>query len=189
MPNETLPDDIRNVWQNQPVENISMPLEEIRQKARQFEKTINRRNLGEYIGGAIGAAVYIFYIVKFDNLAIRAGSFLIIAGLLCSLVQIYKGASPRKLAAHLALTASLEFHRKELMRQRDLLRSVWKWYIGPIVPGLVVFSAGAMPRRGLGLVLYVSVLVAVFGFIIWANHRAAERLDRQIAELDNLESH
>ena len=38
MPNEFPPDDIRNVWQNQPVENTPMPLEEIQRRARRFEK-------------------------------------------------------------------------------------------------------------------------------------------------------
>jgi hypothetical protein len=72
------------------------------------------------------------------------------AGTLCIVVQIYKRASPVTLPVDLALTASLEFHRRELVRQRDLLRSVWRWYIGPIVPGLVVFYAGIKPQRGAG---------------------------------------
>jgi len=190
MPNEPLPDnDIRNVWQNQPVENIPMPLEEIRQKARQFEKRINRRNLREYIGAVFVVAAFTFYIFKFPSLTIRAGSALIIAGTLCIVVQIYKRASPVTLPVDLALTASLEFHRRELVRQRDLLRSVWRWYIGPIVPGLVVFYAGIKPQRGAGWVFNVLGFLVVFGLIIWVNHHAAVGLDRKIAELDNLESH
>src|ERR1035437_9119581 len=153
MPNEPLPDnDIRNVWQNQPLENTPMPLEEIRQKARQFEKQINRRNLREYIGAVFVVAAFTFYIFKFPSLTIRAGSALIIAGTLCIVVHIYKRASPGTLSVARALTASLEFPRRELVRQRDLLRSVWRWYIGPIVPGLVVFSAGILPHRVAGMV-------------------------------------
>jgi len=189
MPNEPLPDnDIRNVWQNQPAENIPMPLEEIRRKDRQFEKRINRRNLREYIGGAIGIAAYTFYIFKFHSLMIRAGSVLVIAGVLYILIQIYKRASPDQLPADLAFTASLEFHRRELVRQRDLLRSVWRWYIGPIVPGLAVFSAGIMPHSVVAMAFCWSFFLIVFGLIVWVNHRAAARLDRRIAELDNLES-
>ena len=188
MPNEPLPDDIRGVWQNQPVENTPMPLEEIRRKARQFEKRINRRNLREYIGAAIGIAAYTFYIFKFHSLVIRAGSVLVIAGVLYVVFQLYKRASPGQLPADLALTASLEFHRRELVRQRDLLRSVWRWYIGPLIPGLAVFSAGIMPHRVGTMVFSVSFFLVVFGLIVWVNHRAAVRLDRRIAELDNLES-
>src|ERR1035441_2237746 len=90
MPNEPLPDDIRNVWQEQPVENVTMPLEKLRRKARQFEKRISHRNLREYIGAAIGIAAYTFYIFQFHSPTIRAGSVLVIAGVLYVVVQIYR---------------------------------------------------------------------------------------------------
>jgi hypothetical protein len=84
----------------------------------------------------------------------------------------------------------VEFHRRELTRQRDLLRSVWRWYIAPIAPGLVIFSAGAASHAGSGSGFYrVLVLYAVvFGFIVWLNYRGSLRLDRQIAELDALDT-
>ena len=188
MPNEPLPDDVRYVWQNQPVENITMPLEEIRRKARQFEKRIKNRNLREYAGAAIGIAAYTFYIFKFHSPVMRAGSVLVIAGVLYVVVQLYRRASPSKLPADLALTDALGFHRRELTRQRDLLRSVWQWYIAPIVPGLIVFSAGIMPQHSpvwVYLVLALFFLVT-FGGIVWVNRRAARGLDRKIAELDSL---
>lgn len=190
MPNKPLPDDIRNVWQDQPVENAPMPLEEIRRKAQQFEKRIDRRNLREYIGGAVGLAVFTYYIFKFPSPMTRAGSALVIAGMLCIMVQIYRRASPGKLPADLAWTASLQYHRRELARQRDLLRSVSWWYIAPLLPGLLVFTAGTMPPHVPGWVYLVLGLfyLVVFGGIIWVNHRAAVSVSRQIAELDNLES-
>ncbi len=190
MPNEPLPDDIRNVWQNQPLENTTMPLEEIRSKARQFEKRIRHRNLREYLGGVVGIAAFTFYLFKFPNPVMRAGSILTIAGVLYVLLRLYKQASPGTLPADLTLSASVEFHRRELARQRDLLRTVWRWYIGPIVPGLVVVSAASGPHPGLGPKFYgMLVLYAVvFGFIVWLNYRGSLRLDRQIAELDKLET-
>jgi hypothetical protein len=190
MPNEPLPDDICRVWQNQPLENQPMPIDEIRSKAQQFEKRVSRRNLREYIGGALGIAIFTIYLFIFRNPVARAGSVLIIAGVVMIMIQIYKRASPGSLPVDLALTASLEFHRRELVRQRDLLRSVMWWYIAPIVPGLVVFGAGVTPRHaaGAGALINAILLVCIFGAIYWANHRAAQVLDRQIAELENLES-
>src|SRR6476660_7572196 len=124
MPNEPLPDDIRSVWQNQPLENTTMPLEEIRRKARQFEKRIRHRNLREYLGGVVGIAAFTFYLFKFPNPLMRAGSVLIIAGVLYVLARLHKQASPGTLPPDLTLSAAVEFHRRELARQRDLLRSV-----------------------------------------------------------------
>jgi len=188
MPNEPLPDDIRDVWQNQPVENTPMPLEEIRRRARQFEKRIGRRNVREYIGAAVTIAAFTFYIFKFHSPMIRAGSALIIAGTLCVVYQIYKRASPAMLPVDAPLTASIAFHRGELVRQRDLLRSVAWWYIGPIIPGLVVFWAGITSRHVAAALITAIPVLCIFGLIIWANRRAAVHLDRQIAELDSLES-
>jgi Flp pilus assembly protein TadB len=186
MPNEFPPDDLRNVWQNQPVENTPMPLEEIQRRARRFEKRIDRRNLREYAGAAIGIAAYTFYIFIFHSLMVRAGSVLVIAGVLYVVVQLYRRASSGSLPEDLGVAASIEFHRRELVRQRDMLRSVWRWYIAPIVPGLVVFSAGIVPHHSPGWAYFVLVLFycAAFGGIVWLNHRAAGSLDRQIAELD-----
>ena len=188
MPNEPLPDDIRNVWQNQPVENIAMPLEEIRVKARRFEKRIKNRNLREYLGGALGIAIFTFDLFKFPSPLARTGSLLIIAGIVVIIIQIYKRASPGRLPVDLALTDSLDFHRGELVRQRDLLKSVLWWYLAPIVPGLVVFAVGITPRQaaGAGALINAIPLLCIFGAIYWAHHRAAQGLDRQIAELDSL---
>jgi hypothetical protein len=108
--------------------------------------------------------------------------------MICIVIQIYKRASPGTLPVDASLTASIAFHRGELVRQRDLLRSVVWWYIGPIIPGLVVFCAGITPRHGAGSLLSAVPLLCIFGLVVWANHRAAARLDRQIAELDSLKS-
>jgi hypothetical protein len=188
MPNEPLPDDIRNVWQNQPVENTPMPLEEIRRKAQQFEKRIRRRNLREYIAGGAGMVIFTVYLFIFKSLTARIGSALIIAAMVCVLYQIYKRATPGTLPADLALTASLEFHRRELVRQRDLLRSVWLWYVAPFIPGIVVFGRGTNPPHGPASWLNAVPFVSVFGVIMWLNYRAAKRLDLRIAEIEKLES-
>src|ERR1035441_10826594 len=110
MPNEHLPDDLRNVWQNQPVENTPVPLEEIQRKARRFEKRIDRRNLREYAGAAVGIAAYTFYIFIFHSLVVRAGSVLVIAGVLYVVVQLYRRASPGKLPPGLAVIPSLQIY-------------------------------------------------------------------------------
>jgi len=164
-----------------------MPLEEIRRKAQQFEKRIARRNLREYIGAAVGAAIFTYYMFTFHSPMIRTGCALIIAGLLAIVVQLHKRAAPGKMPADLALTGCIAFHRRELARQRDLLRTVWLWYVGPIVPGIVVFGMGAAPRQGTVSVLNAVPFFSILGIVMWLNYRAAKCLDRQIAELDNLE--
>jgi hypothetical protein len=187
MPNELMPDDPLGVWQNQPLENHPMQLEEIRRKARQFEKTIRNRNRREYIAALFVVMAFTYYIFKFTDVWIRAGSALIIAGTFYVMYQLYRRASPEAAPGDLGLTASLAFHRRELERQRDLLQSIWSWYLGPLVPGLLVFTKGVMQRLGPGILLF-TVQAVFFGGVWWINRRGAKRLSRQIAELDNLGS-
>jgi hypothetical protein len=188
MPNEPQPDDIRNVWQNQPVENTPMPLEEIRLKARQFEKRIRRRNLREYIAGGVVIVVFTIYLFVFKNPTARLGCALTLAGTCFVMWQIYRRGTPGTLPADLTLTACLEFRRRELVRQRDLLRSVWLWYIGPFVPGFIVFGAGVRPRHGPASWWNALPFLSILGMVLWANYRAAERLNRQILEIERMES-
>jgi hypothetical protein len=191
MPND-LPEDLRHIWQNQPVEDPPMDLEKIRRKARQFEKRIRNRNRREYIAAIVMLVVFSCYIVIFSDLLIRVGSGLIIAGTVYMVYQLYKRSSPETLPADFGLTASLAFYRSELARQRESLRSIWSWYLAPFVPGLLIFNIGLMRKQGPGLVLAIAlalnavVVGGVFGGIWWLNRRAAERLSRQIAELDDL---
>lgn len=190
MANESLPDDLRNLWRNQPLENIATALEDLRARASRFERRISRRNRREYVGGLIGVAAYAYYIWLFPNPLMRIGSAMIIAGVLFVLWRIHRHGRADALPQDLGLSASLEFHRRQLVRQRDLLRTVVWWYLSPLMPGLLLFITGMFGARGFRLrqLPFGGFIVGVFVFIWWINKRAAERLDRQIAELDRLEN-
>jgi hypothetical protein len=61
------------------------------------------------------------------------------------------------LPAEMGREYGIAFYRRELEKQRDLLRGIWKWYLGPLIPGLALFvslghcygSAGAPPVPGI----------------------------------------
>ena len=106
------------------------------------------------------------------------GSVLIIAGTIYVVRQLYRRSTPAAMPAEFGLTASVEFYRSELVRQRDLLQSVWKWYLAPFVPGMVMFSRGKIP--------FLTSNTIMFGLVWWMNRRGAGRLTRQIEELDRL---
>jgi Flp pilus assembly protein TadB len=187
MADELRPDDLCRLWQDQPVENAAMSLEEIRDKAQKFRARIRRRNLREYLAAVVVVIAFAYYIYKFTDPLIRIGSGLVIAGAMWTMYQLHRRTAPRSLPAGLALVGSLEFYRQELIRQRDALHSVWVWYILPMTPGLVVFIAGTRPTRALMVAPFVGTLTAVSLGIWWMNRKAAVRLNRQIAELDSLE--
>jgi small-conductance mechanosensitive channel len=194
MPNEIPQDEYRNAWQDQPVENIAMPLEEIRRRASKFERRIRWRNAREYAGVAIVVGVFGYYIKSVPFLLARAGSVLTIAGALYVAWQLHRRGSSETAPAGAALEDCLGFHRRELERQRDALASVWRWYLGPLVPGLAVFVAGtalAVPIPIGYRALTAAIMLAIVGVVFWLvaklNRSGARKLQTRIDELQALE--
>jgi len=186
--NELPPDDLKNLWQSQRVEPVQMSLEEIRRKAEKFHRRIRHRNLREYGASILVLGAFSYYIWKFPDL--RLGSALIIAATLYMVSQLRKRGAATTVPASMALGTCLDFHRRELERQRDLVRGVWKWYLLPFVPGLLAFIAvpilHAPPSKWIRGLPFVLLSVVSF-YAIWRlNQRAADRLQRQIDDLNAL---
>lgn len=186
MENELPPDHLKNLWQSQNVEPILMSLEELRRKAEEFQKRIRHRNLGEYVAAAIVLATFSYYLWRFPG--IRLGCSLILAGTLYIMYQLHTKGAAKDVPESLALDTCITFHQRELERQRDLLRDVWKWYLLPFVPGLIAIVVELLPPsgwiRGLPFILFCA---ATFYFLWRLNKRAADKLQQQIDEL-NLQS-
>ena len=180
-------DDIKMLWRNQTIEEISMPLEDIRANAGKFHSRIRARNLREYIGSLFVIAVFGFYIWIFPNPLMRLGSAMIIAGTLYMVWQLRKRGGSDPLPSVDSASAWIDYHRHALETQRDALRSIWKWYLAPFVPGLVVFLIGkaqSLPHgvwlpAAIGSVICAAVIAGIWVLNAWG----ARRLQRQIDEL------
>jgi Flp pilus assembly protein TadB len=99
--------------------------------------------------------------------------------------QLHRRARARPLPEALA-GSLMEFHRAELARQRDALRSVWRWYIGPLVPGLVLFLCGRQIENGSWQPAAFAIVALLLAGVVVLNLHAARRLQRQIDKLDQL---
>ncbi|HUI58435.1 MAG TPA: hypothetical protein VLY04_25865 [Bryobacteraceae bacterium] len=187
-------DDMRGVWQKQSAEDSAVSLEEVRRQARRFRGTIFWRNVREFLVLALLTAWFGLYAWKSPFPVMRAGNALTVAGLLYAAYQLHKRASAAAAPADMARKTCLGFHRAQLERQRDALRGVWRWYLGPMVPGLAVIAvaagmAGFERSWSAGLVV---VLFAIAGAVLYfglgrLNQGAARQLQRQIDLLDELE--
>ena len=129
---------LQALWQSQSSDKPAMSLEQVRDKARQLERRVARRNRREYIAAVVAVFSY--------------GWILASARWRCSYRRRadHRGDDPHllpaarewirpSLQADVGIKNSLEFYRVQLERQRDLLRSVWLWF-------LLLFSARI--RRG-----------------------------------------
>ena len=180
--------DLKALWRNQEPETHPMSLELIH--ARAFQSRIQVRNLIEYVACAAVIAIFLGYAVFLPHLLIKLGSVMIVVGAAVMAWQLHRRASARTLRAGASAESSLAFHRAELVRQRDALRSAVWWYIAPIAPGMAVFVAGlhrAGPGGSLANLAPLGVLIGLY-LVVWTlmNRSAARRLQREIDEIDQL---
>ena len=183
----------QRLWQDQPVEGITMSVEIIRRRAAKFERKILWRNVREYVAALIAAAPFGYFLVTTQDVFARATFGLFIAGLAWMAVQLHRKGSVRSMPAGLGTLTSLQFYRTELERQREAADTVWSWYLAPLIPGFLaytVWSAISSPRPAawVGLALMDAVIAGVF-YVVWKmNVRAARCLQRMIDELKAAEN-
>jgi len=186
-------DPLRDLWATDQGENLTMSIAELAARSNQFRSRIKRRNFIEYLAAAliIGIFGWLDFIVPVWSVQIGAG--LIIAAALYVSWQLNKRAS---VSSNTMLATDLvNFHRDELVRQRDALRSVWRWYLLPFVPGALVFTLGTTIEANADLSIWGALAVsavqlgfggAIFLGIWTLNIYAARRLDEKIKALDSV---
>jgi hypothetical protein len=179
---------MQEIWQCQPVEGIKMSVEEIRKRSTKFAKKIFWRNVREYVAGAIAIVFLGLSVARSHNLLDRSAFALLIAGMVYVMYQLHRRGAAKSMPASVAVGPSLDFYRSELKRQRDLTSTVWSWYLGPFVPGLVLSAIASaahnlQPRHIAMLTFWYGLIAAFFVFAWRLNARAARCLQRLIDDL------
>ena len=182
---------MQQVWQSQPTEGVHMSIAEIQTKASKFQTTIRWRNLREYAAAALVVLFFGYRMLGTADPLVRAGMALIIAGTCYLTWQLHRKGSESQLPKDAGLSSFIDFQRSQLVRQRDMLLSLWSWYLGPLLPGMVLMivaigraNPGHVKHIWLVTSVYLAVILLVFLAIDRLNKRAARRLQRQIDELD-----
>ena len=169
-----------------------MSTDEIRQRIRALDARTRRRNI---IGGGAAAIVFcacFWWLRLVPNTIGRIGAALTLIGsayLLFQIVRNQLGSNARK-TSEAGSTASVEFHRAELERQRDFHRGVRFWSrLFLFAPGPLLFMAGlalAAPKTKTIVMVEVLAFIWLSFAAIPRNRKAAAFYQRQIDELDRL---
>ncbi|KQY35746.1 hypothetical protein ASD21_01240 [Caulobacter sp. Root1455] len=168
-----------------------MSLAEIHQKARTLKSKVLWRNVREYAASVVVILFFAPVLLHRESWMMQAGAALIIAATIFVGWQMHRrtgmGAIPE------AGEALRDFHRQTLIRQRDALRSVGRWYMAPFAPGMVLLMMGrwfqshvegrSLAMDHLGILLASAFVVLVFGGVWWLNQLGAKRLQKQIDAL------
>ena len=182
LPNDTL----QALWQSQSSEQAAMSLEQIRERARYLERRVVRRNRREYIAAVFVVIAYGVILWRAPSAAVRIGAALILAATAVVCYRLRVHGSAAALPDNVGIKSSLELYRAQLERQRDLLRSVWLWFLLPFVPGFVVGLVGyarAQPNLRSATIGYGFVALILGIGLHVLNHRAAVRLQRALDRL------
>jgi glucan phosphoethanolaminetransferase (alkaline phosphatase superfamily) len=181
--------DLQALWQSQPPGKdvgSAIALDEIRKMSQRLEHKVGRRNRREYVAAAIVVAAFGWQMFTLPTLLLRIGAGMSIVAAIAVVYMIHQWGTARTLPSDLGLTSALEFHRVELERQRDLLRSVWWWYLLPFTPGILVLEVGqalARPERTSRIIAFSGVMFLLAVGIYALNWRAAARIQRRIDRL------
>jgi hypothetical protein len=184
-------DSITALWAQQHTDAAPLDAEALALADTRFRRRIRRRDTIEYVAGLLASGVFVNTAVRTPDWGVRVACAAIILGALVVMYNLWR----RRPAAHDAAlgTPSLAFHRANLVTQRDALTTVWRWYLAPVVPGMVLFllavlhaSAQHMPFWA-ALLAITGVALPVVG-IFWGIHRlnrvGARRLQAMIDALD-----
>ncbi|MER8523158.1 hypothetical protein NKH56_28010 [Mesorhizobium sp. M1076] len=177
-------------WKEQPVTTATINLNEIKARHAALSRTTKRRNTLEYVAGGVAVAfLLVMSVVTFlaahtvADWVVGAGFATLALGMVIVGLHIFRKST--RTDADMA-ASGIDYLTFRLERERDLLRSAWLWYVGPMVPGFVLVYLGywmANPERPIFALVGGSLTFAFLVFVVILNRRAARRIETEIRSL------
>jgi hypothetical protein len=178
----TIRDPLQAIWLDD-LSGVLVPTaDQVRlASARHFARQ-RRRNYFEYAAAGLTIVVFAIAGLSSDMPAMQLGAGLI------ALASLFVATSlhflSRGVAPHMD-TASRNYYAASLIREHNMLRTIWLWYVLPFVPGYLLcrYAAYSEIRPGeLGLQLLFDVAAAAGAAVVvlW-NRRRADALRAEVA--------
>ena len=187
-------DPFITLWTAQEHDARGLSHDELARRSRLLRRRVLRRDLTEYAAGLFVMVAFGWMAVAIPFWTMRIACAVTLLGTAIVMWNLWR-RRPRDDAAALAQDAHA-YYRNQLVAQRDTLASVASWYIGPTLPGMILFAAAVghksvqvMPLAAAlaPIALVVVSSAAALWLVLWLNRRAARTLDEQIAALDSTE--
>lgn len=184
-------EDVLGLWQEQETDGFRMNADEIRKRMEQMEKKLRRRTVDGYlVCGSLLAFFALWLGVSPDPIQ-ALGAAMTMAGVGYLAWQIRQNRWRETPPADIGNTASADFLRTELVRQRDFHRGRTFWVrIAVFFPGPMVFFVG-FARAHPEVINMIRFEAVTFVLLIVAaiplNRWMARKYQRQIDGLDRLQ--
>jgi hypothetical protein len=187
---EVYPDDPRSLWQADGSGAGRLSASELRARVQRLARTTRRRNYAALVVCGVVLAVCVWWFLWIDDPLARVGSVLTAVGVGTIVFQVRANqmseqAAVRR-ASQMGETASVEFYRADLERQRDFHRGRWLWpRLLLLAPGpqiLFVGFARAHPEVAatirLEALAAAILLLAAVPVNLWLAHGYQRQLDQ-----------
>lgn len=184
-------DPLQQLWREEAQDAHPPSPAELAVRARSLARRTHIRDGLEYASGLIVMLVFACYWATAANALVAGGCALTLAGTLIVMMGLWRRRV--RAPADAGAEVGVGYLRGLLASQRAALASVGRWYLAPLVPGLLLFLAGvwvqiaerrtpAAATVAIGLTL--AFVLVIFALILVANRRAAASLAAEIATLD-----
>jgi hypothetical protein len=188
-------DNLKTIWQDQPTEAPTMTLEMIRLKANEYRSKTRRALFGSISTVAIVVVLSVFGILHTSNLGSRLVFAVAIAWALAGQCFLHRGMWSESLPVDATFSTGLEFYRRELERQQDIVRRILEWTFGPVVLSIctLILTFFEITKGGNLRMRAISVLPFAILFVAWIilffvfRSRRQKKLRLEIDELSEVE--
>lgn len=169
----------------------AIDLDEIKARHAALSRTTKRRDTLEYVAGGLATGFLVVMSVATLFVARTTADWMMAAGfaslaLGLATAGLYMFRYSTRIGADLAASGT-DHLRRRLARERDLLRSAWLWYVGPMVPGFVLIYLGAWmaDREHPAFALIAGGLTFAFlVLVVILNRRGARRIESEMRSLE-----
>lgn len=183
-------DPIVDLWTAQQAGAQAPSRAELTGRATWLQRRTRIRDLIEYVAGALVITAFGYIAITAPDWGVRIGSILLIAGTGIVMYNLW-GRRTTPDPAALARDA-LTHYRGLLIAQQGALASVGRWYLGPFLPGMIVFVAAAvraqaeeipLPAALFNGAIATGVIALISGSVLWLNRSAARAIAMEIETL------
>lgn len=195
--------DYEAVWRRQPLPrggeaDLATIRATFETTSRKMAAALRVSDLAEAGAGGLGLIAFGLIWWKLGRSGWPIGfALLLIGGVTARFVAERLRVRRMQLEPDAPLLARLEADIAELRRRRELVRKIWRWYLGPIAAAIALVIVAFMlkaPSWALrGYWLFLSAYAPLTGLLLWwaatINRRALrERIEPRLLELEKLRS-
>ncbi len=186
----------KNIWLKQPMETSTVTLKLIQQRSRALRAKTRGKLLGTLAGPLTTGLFYAFAMKEFVPLrqALEPLFAFAAAWSVAGLYFLNRGMWSAAMPGDAGLSTGLEFCRREMERQRDLLRRVLLWSFGPVLLTIgtlvVALTMAGTTNRGIfpnGLPFLIGIVVWIAAYFV-IRFREQRELQHEIEELNDFEN-